>query len=114
MADDALKKFGNLDREALMERMAAELPDIRESLQVSLTELSDKTGMDEGRLRAAENGKRKLKWSEYMTILFVLWNNDIGRGLLESRGLFPQELKEAMSVNRNAHAPVTESKKYGF
>jgi len=60
------------------------------------------------------SGKRSLKWSEFMSILFVLWNNDIGRGIVEAKGLFPEALKRAMSVNRNAHAPVTESAKYGF
>ena len=44
----------------------------------------------------------------------VIWNNNIGRGLLDSKGLFPDEVKSALSVNRNAHAPVTESSKYGY
>ena len=44
-----------------------------------------------------------------MSILFVIWNNDIGRGILDSKGLFPDELKAALSVNRNAHAPETEA-----
>lgn len=54
---------------------------------------------------AAERGETSLKWSEFLSILFVLWNNDIGRGLIESRELFPDELKKALSVNRNAHSP---------
>ena len=49
-----------------------------------------------------------------MSILFVIWNNDIGCGILESKGLFPDALKKAMSMNRNAHPPVTEITKYGF
>ena len=43
---------------------------------------------------------------EYMSILFVIWNDNIGRGILESKGLFPNELKNAMQVNRNEHAPT--------
>ena len=57
---------------------------------------------------------RALKWSEYMSILFVIWNNDIGKGILDERGLFPEELKQALSVNRNAHAPVTESSRWSL
>ena len=53
-------------------------------------------------------------WSEYMSILFVIWNNDIGRGIVESKGLFPDVLKKVMSLNRNAHPPMTESAKFGF
>ena len=48
-----------------------------------------------------------MKWSEFMSILFFIWNNEIGRTLLETKGLFPKELKKAMSINRNAHPPVT-------
>jgi len=110
---DVLEGLKKLDREALMNRMAAELPEIRESLNVTIDALAEKTGIDAAKLKASENGKRALKWSEYLSLVFVIWNNNIGRGLLDSKGLFPDELKNALSVNRNAHAPVTESSKYG-
>lgn len=86
-----------------MDRMAAELPGIREALHLTLEELAEKAGVKGEKLRQAEEGRRNLKWSEYMSLLFVIWNNDTGRGMVESRGLFPDALKEAMSVNRNAH-----------
>ena len=111
---DALEGLKLLNRDELMSRMAAELPQIREELNLTVDALAEKTGVDEQKLKATENGKRNLKWSEFMSILFVIWNNDIGRGILDSRGLFPDELKKALSVNRNAHAPVTESSKWGF
>lgn len=114
MTEDALDGLKTLDREALMERMAEELPEIRESLKLTADALAEKTGVDAAKIKSAENGKRGLKWSEFMSILFVIWNNDIGRGILDSKGLFPDELKKALSVNRNAHAPVTESMKYEF
>ena len=114
MAEDALDGLKLLDREALMERMAGELPDIRKRLNVTQEALAEKTGVDAAKIKACENGKRALKRSEYMSILFVIWNNDIGRGLLDSKGLFPEALKKALSVNRNAHAPVTESAKWGL
>ena len=107
MSTDVLGVLRSLDREKLMERMATELPDIRRELGVSQEDLSEKTGVAAAKLRAAENDKRSLRWSEFMAILFVIWNNDIGRGILESKGLFPTELKEALSVNKNAHAPET-------
>lgn len=107
MTVDALDELRSLDKEALMERMAGELPDIRMQLNVSQEALAEKTGVDVAKIKAAENGKRGLKWSEFMSILFVIWNNDIGKGILDNKGLFPEELKKALSVNRNAHAPVT-------
>lgn len=109
MTADALDELRTLDREALMERMAGELPDIRMQLSVSQEALAEKTGVDAAKIKAAENGKRGFKWSEFMSILFVIWNNDIGKGILDEKGLFPEELKKALSVNRNAHAPVTEA-----
>ncbi len=110
--NDVFDSLKELDREGLMIRMADELPEIRNRLNVTLKELAEKTGVDESRLRAIEAGKRKLKWSEYMSILFVIWNNDIGRGILDSKELFPDELKKAMSINRNAHAPMTKGKSF--
>ncbi len=103
-----------LDRVGLMKRMAEELPDIRKKLNVKVEDLADKIGMEDSRLKGIESGKLDMIWSEYMSILFVIWNNDIGRGIVESKGLFPDVLKKVMSVNRNAHPPVTESTRFGF
>ena len=109
MAADVLDELKSLDRDALVERMAAELPDIREKLKVSQEALAEKTGVDVAKIKAAESGKRPFRWSEFMSILFVIWNNDIGKGMLDTKGLFPDVLKKALSVNRNAHAPETEA-----
>lgn len=116
MTADALEGFRQLDRDALMGQMAEALPQIRRQLDISQEALAEKTGVDAAKIRAAENGKRNLKWSEYMSILFVIWNNDIGKGILDENGLFPDALKKALSVNRNAHAPMTEasSGRWGF
>jgi len=112
--EDEFAGLNALDRDLLMSRLIDELPGIRETLKVSADAMADKTGIDKELFKLIETGKRSLKWSEFMSILFVLWNNDIGRGIVEAKGLFPEALKRAMSVNRNAHAPVTESAKYGF
>ena len=112
--EDEFAGLNALDRDLLMSRLIDELPGIRETLKVSADAMADKAGIDKERFKLIETGKRSLKWSEFMSILFVMWNNDIGRGIVEVKGLFPEALKRAMSVNRNAHAPVTESAKYGF
>ena len=111
--DDVFKGIDALNKDELVGRMAEELPDIREKLGVSAELLAKKTGMDKEHLEQAESGEGNLKWSEYMSLLFVIWNNDIGRGIIETKGLFPDALKKAMSVNRNAHAPLGESAKFG-
>ena len=106
--------LSTLDRTGLIKRMAEELPDIRKKLNAKVENLADKIGMEDSRLKDIESGKFDMIWSEYMSILFVIRNNDIGRGIVESKGLFPDVLKKVMSANRNAHPPVTESAKFGF
>ena len=51
MTADALDGLKSLDREALMERMAEELPDIRNQLNVTQEALAEKSGCgkDQGR-----------------------------------------------------------------
>lgn len=103
MADQMMEKLDGMDREALMERMASELEWISGELGDTTSGLAARTGLDFGRMSLIVSGKRKMKWSEYMSILFVLWDDDKGKGIVEERGFFPDELKAAMTINRNAH-----------
>ncbi len=68
-------------------RMAEALPEIREKLGISVELLAKKTGMDKEHLEQAEAGESSFKWSEYMSLLFVIWNSDIGRRLCRSTGM---------------------------
>lgn len=103
---DSFNGLKALDRKNLMDRMAEELPIIRDQLGISMQKLAPKVGIEEERLIKVEEGEENLQWSEFMSILFVLWNNDIGRGIVESKGLFPDALKQAMATNRNEHKPT--------
>lgn len=100
MAWEAAKELQRLDREMLMSRMAAELPDIRKILGISADAVADKLEMDYARYIQIEEGKQELNWNEYMSLLFLFWNNEIGRTIIESKELFPDVLKQAMSVNK--------------
>lgn len=112
--DEVFKRYKQLDRDALMEKMAHELPKLRKKLGAGIPAIADMTGIEEDKLAAIEERKKSFKWSEFMAVLFVFWNDDIGRRLVEKKGLFPDELKAVLSVKRNVHAPVTESTKYGI
>ena len=103
MSDIALQELDMIDRDALMERMARELPHISGEMGTSPTGIAYRTGLDKGRMELLVSGKRKMKWSEYMSILFVLWDDAKGREMVEEKELFPEALKNAMKVNRNAH-----------
>ena len=41
-----------------------------------------------------------------MTIIFVLWSDESCRSVIEERGLFPEGLKRAFSVDYNAHGAM--------
>ena len=98
--------LGNVDREALPRSMGEALPGLREELGVSVNALSRKSGVSAARISGAERGVAPLKWGEYLSILSLFWESEKGRRAVEGLGLFPKELKEAFSVNRNAHAPT--------
>ena len=41
-------------------------------------------------------------------MLFLFWSNALSRVLIEEKRLFPDALKNAMSIDRNAHMPTGE------
>ncbi|MBQ8969920.1 MAG: hypothetical protein IJ073_01215 [Lachnospiraceae bacterium] len=101
--DPVMEGLYTLDRDGLMERMAAGLPEISGELGLTPEGVAFRTGLDKERVKLIASGKRKMKWSEYMSILFFLWDDEKGREVVEERGLFPEALKRAMTVNRNKH-----------
>lgn len=110
---DSFDGLKTLDRALLMKKMAEEHPAIRDQMGISVDVLAPKVGIDEQRLEQMENRTVNPEWSEFMSILFALWNNDIGRGIIESKDLFPETLKRAMATNRNEHIPETMGGIYG-
>ena len=98
-----MEELKKLDRDTLISNMIKELPDIRAGLSLSEYDIADKIGMDEQKYRDLEQGNRKMQWSDYMSLLFLFWNNAESRSIIEEKGLFPEKLKSAMTVNRKEH-----------
>ena len=96
-------RISQLDKEKLTEKFTAELPDILEKLDLSVDKLGRISGLDTDKLLEVYNGSRVIMWNEFMSVLFILWRNDQGRRLIEEKNLFPDELKEVMSINKNEH-----------
>jgi len=71
---DTIEKLNGIDRDALMERLASELPWVSGEMGDSIRGIAIRTGLDRERLSLIVSGKRKMKWSEYLSILFVLWD----------------------------------------
>ncbi|MBR1476672.1 MAG: hypothetical protein IJ608_01770 [Lachnospiraceae bacterium] len=94
--------LNTLDRTLLISEMAKRLPVISGELGTTPSGIAERAGLDAERVRQIVSGKRKMKWSEYMSILFVLWDDEKGQELVERCGLFPDALKNAMSTKRPA------------
>lgn len=103
MDTKGLKELESLDRSRLVRKMQEVLPDMREELGLHLDTISEMSGIDIGYLREVENGKREMSWRHFLTLLFIFWGSDKSREMIEEKGLFPEELKQALSVNRNIH-----------
>ncbi len=103
MADTQTENLNDLDKDMLMTILANKLPVIAGEMGTTPSGIAVRTGLDVERVRNIVSGKRKMKWSEYMSILFLLWYDEVGHEQVENYGLFPEALKKAMSVNRNAH-----------
>ena len=101
-----MQELEALDRDKLIQKMTQALPEIRENFNLTCEDLERATNIGAKRITAFEEGRQMPKWSEYLSIVFVLWTNESSRGILDEKGLFPVELKRAFSVNRNAHEPT--------
>lgn len=98
-----MQELETLDREQLIQKLTKALPGIRKEFGLSCEDMERATGIGAKRITAFEEGRQTPKWSEYLSIVFLLWANEASRTILEDTGLFPMELKRAFSVNRNAH-----------
>ncbi len=100
-----MQELNKLNRDELIHKMIDVLPDVREKLGITYEDLERATSIGVKRIAAFEEGRQIPKWSEYLSIVFMLWANDNYRQVLDENDLFPIELKKAFSVNRNAHDP---------
>ena len=73
----------------------------RKRLSLLREDLEDKTNIGSRRIAAIEEGRQEMKWSEFLSVVFILWSDEGGRMLLDEKGLFPEELKKAMQYKEN-------------
>ena len=105
--ENLMEELRKVDRKTLVDGMAAALPEIREAIGISGGTVASKVGMGAKRYDGIEKGRLTPSWCEYMSLVFLFWNNEISRGIIEEKGLFPDAVKNALSINRNAHAPTS-------
>lgn len=100
---------GTIDRKWLTDEMAMDVLPLRSMVGLSADEMSELLGLSRGSYRQIEGGRRELSWSEYLAFLFLFSYNAKTGTVVDSLGLFPDVLREAMSTNRNAHSPSAEA-----
>ena len=109
--DVGLKELESVDRESLILKMQEEMVDIMEKSQMTKARVLELSGINAEKMRAICNGrsiKSRLKWNEYLSLLFIFWKNDKSRLIVEEKGLFPKELKNVMLINRTEHISEKE------
>ena len=88
-----------INREKLVEKFVYELPILRARIDMTQDEISEIAGLSRQTYSALERRKRKMTWSNYMSLLFVYYFNPATREAVESAGVFPDELKSLMMIN---------------
>ncbi|MBR1598085.1 MAG: helix-turn-helix transcriptional regulator [Lachnospiraceae bacterium] len=102
-----MEEMNRVDKEALIGKLTDNLEELLKENGLDIEALGKMAGIEVSRINRIVSGSVKMKWSEYLSIVFVLWSSAEGKKILENYGLFPSELREAFSVDRNEHAPDT-------
>ena len=97
---DAQDVIGKVDKEKLIDKFVYEMPILRKRLDMSQDDIGEIVGISRQTYSGIETRKRKMTWSNYMALLFFFYFNPATRDAVESAGIFPDELKEAMMTNQ--------------
>ncbi len=87
------------NKEELIDKLVYELPILRARVNMTQDEISEIAGLSRQSYSALETKKRKMTWSNFMALLFVFYFNPSTRDEVENAGLFPDYLKEIMSMD---------------
>lgn len=82
-----------IDKEALMSRLADELPVLRAKLGSSQAELAELIGISRQTYSMIETRKKEMGWSVYLSLILVFSSNPKTISLLDFCGAFPKELQ---------------------
>ena len=89
----------HINKEELIDKFIYELPILRARIDMTQDEISEIAGLSRQTFSALETRKRKMTWSNFMTLLFVFHFNPATHDAVEKAGLFPEELKMVMQIN---------------
>ena len=87
-----------VDRQHYTRLMARNLSVLRASLGLSQSDLAGMIGVTRQTLSAAESGARELSWGNFIALLYVFTQNARALGLLQTMGIYTQELSSLFHV----------------
>ena len=96
-----------LNKENLLKIMTDNLPALRAKLGLSQDEVSNIIGISRQTYCAIETQKRKMSWSNFISLLFLFWYNEKTQVLVSAIDVFPEELQATLRCG-NQEDPVSE------
>lgn len=87
-------------REEYVERLTENLPVIRKKLGLTQKELADIIGVSSYTILAIENGRRKMSWSTFLSIILICTRNENVCPLLSAFNIYSDELSEFIEVQK--------------
>lgn len=94
----------SFDKARLTEEMENNLKELRLLTGLSVEEMGEILGVSSDEYQDIEDKRRRIDWREYMTLLFLFDYNKRTSEIAGTLGLFPDELRRAMSESRNENA----------
>ena len=80
-------------RAELISTLVENLPVFRAKLGVTQDTFAQRVGLTKTTLNHIENHKKELTWSNFITIILLLMQNEDTKPLVEVMGLYPEDLK---------------------
>lgn len=84
-------------RAELISTLAENLPVFRAKLGATQDTFAQRIGLTKTTLNHIENHKKELTWSNFITIILLLIQNEDTKPLVEFMGLYPEELERFLT-----------------
>lgn len=78
-------------RAAVIESMTANLPVLRAKLNISQAALAEKLDVSRQQIVAIENGKRRMTWTTYLALYYLMNSNPETKPLLAALGITAED-----------------------
>ena len=86
-----------MDKSWLRGEMGRDLASLRLLVGLTTDEMGAILGISPSMYKSIEAGKREVSWDQFMALLFMFHYNERTEGVVESLGLYPDNLKERLN-----------------